>query len=228
MARESMFTIIVGALVILAGVLGLVFYSSDDLGLDMNFLSFDMPTGNLLKGIFQSDSETVEFSARLVFYDYQDISFRFSEPVRMVFNYTMPNPSFYVNNIPFLSENNYVVLDGFKGDFSLTEKVFVKGKINSMYFNDVTISPFDAVPVRVENLSAGYMSISPILKKSFLLKNVQGTINISSESGSLVYEKTAGDMELRSFEGDMRVERGVIYLMGTGILKADVLKSPGI
>ncbi|MCK5235092.1 MAG: hypothetical protein KAJ88_04565, partial [Candidatus Aenigmarchaeota archaeon] len=96
MADESMFTVVVGALVLIAGVIGLVSYSSGDgSGLDfgIDLSAIKAPTGNLLKGFFDSSTQTVEFSARLVSPEYQNINFKFSDPVdSIILNYTMPNP----------------------------------------------------------------------------------------------------------------------------------------
>jgi len=232
MADESIFTVVVGALVLIAGVIGLVSYSSGDgsgldLGIDLSAIK--APTGNLLRGFFDSSTQTVEFSARLVSSEYQNIYFRFREPVgSVVLNYTMPNPSISVNGMPFSSEMNYVVLESFEGSVTISEKINIDGKTTSVSFNNVYMNPETSVSVSAENISVDYLSIIGISGKSFELIDVYGVVNVSTESGNIVYQKTAGDMEIRSFDGDFRIEDGVIYIEGTGIIKESALKSPGI
>ncbi|MEA2004137.1 MAG: hypothetical protein U9O53_04210 [archaeon] len=232
MADESMFTIIVGALVLIAGVIGLVsYFSGDDSGLDLGFdlSAIKAPTGNFLKGFFDSSTATVDFSARLVSSEYQHISFRFSEPVNsIILNYTMPNPLIFVNGMPFSSEANYVVLGGFEGVVIISEKISFDGKTSYVSFNEVDVNPETSVSVGVENISVDYLSILSMSDKSFALVDVYGVVNVSTESGDIVYQKTAGDMEIKSFDGDLRIEDKVIYLEGTGVLKENALKSPGI
>ena len=232
MADESMFTVVVGALVLIAGVIGLVSYSSGDgSGLDfgIDLSAIKAPTGNLLKGFFDSSTQTVEFSARLVSPEYQNINFKFSDPVdSIILNYTMPNPSISVNGMPFSSEMNHVVLDGFEGSVTISEKISIDGKVTSVSFNNVDMNPETSVSVSAENISADYLSIIGTPGKSFELINVYGVVNVSTESGNIMYQKTAGDMEIKSFDGDLRIEDGVIYLEGTGILKENALKRPGI
>ncbi len=232
MADESIFTVVVGALVLIAGVIGLVSYSSGDgSGLDfgIDLSAIKAPTGNLLRGFFDSSTQTVEFSARLMSSEYQNIYFRFREPVdSVVLNYTMPNPSISVNGIPFSSEMNYVVLESFEGSVTISEKINIDGKTTSVYFNNVYMNPETSVSVSAENISVDYLSIIGISGKSFELIDVYGVVNVSTESGNIVYQKTAGDMEIRSFDGDLRIEDGVIYIEGIGIIKESALKSPGI
>lgn len=232
MADESIFTVVVGALVLIAGVIGLMSYSlGDGSGLDfgIDLSAIKAPTGNLLRGFFDSSSQTVEFSARLMSSEYQNIYFRFREPVDLVvLNYTMPNPSISVNGMPFSSEMNYVVLESFEGSVTVSEKINIDGKTTSVSFNNVYMNPETSVSVSAENISVDYLSIIGISGKSFELIDVYGVVDVYTESGNIVYQKTAGDMEIRSFDGDFRIEDGVIYIEGTGIIKESALKSPGI
>ncbi len=232
MADESMFTVVVGALVLIVGVIGLLSYSSEDgsgLDLGIDFSALTAPTGNLLKGFFDSDTQTVDFSARLISSEYQNIYFRFSDPLdSIILNYTMPNPSISVNGMPFSSEKDYVVLEGFEGIVTISEKISIDGKVTFVSFNNVDMNPDTSVSVAAENISVDYLSITGISGKSFELIDVYGVVNVSTETGNIVYQKTAGDMEIKSFDGDFRIEDGVIYLEGSGILKESALQSPGI
>ena len=232
MADESIFTVVVGALVLIAGVIGLVSYSSGDgsgLDLGIDFSAIKAPTGNLLRGFFDSSTQTVEFSARLMSSEYQNINFKFREPLdSIVLNYTMPNPSISVNDMPFSSEMNYVVLESFEGIVIISEKINIDGKTTSVFFNNVYMNPETSVSVSAENISVDYLSIIGISGKSFEFIDVHGVVNVSTESGDIVYQKTAGDMEIRSFDGVLRIEDGVIYLEGSGVLKESALQSPGI
>ena len=233
MADESMFTVVVGAFVLIAGIIGLASYSGDgsgfDLGFDLDLSGLKAPTGNLLKGMFQSNTETVQFSARLLSLEHQNFEFKFREPVEsIILNYTIPNPSIMVNDMPFTSEINHVVIDDFNGDVLISDKTTIDGDASGLSFNDVEIRPDAQISVAVENVSLDNIAISGMSGKSFALKDVYGVINVSAESGNLVYQKNTGDMEIRSFDGDFWIDDGVIYIQGTGILKADVLNSPGI
>ena len=140
----------------------------------------------------------------------------------------MPNPPISVNGMPFSSEINYVVLGGFEGVVTISEKISLDGKTSYVSFNNVDVNPETSVSVGVENISVDHLSILSISDKSFALVDVYGVVNVSTESGNIVYQKTAGDMEIKSFDGDLRIEDGVIYLEGTGVLKENALKSPGI
>lgn len=231
MANESMFTIIVGAFVLIAGLIGLASYSGIDIsssfGVDLSGLK--TPTGKFLENIFQSDAVTVNFSARLMSSDAQDISFKFREPVEsIVLRYADSYASLYLNNMPFSSENTSIELYEFKGDFMITDKITLDGKVSGFFLDNYRAIPEVPVPVKAVNLSLDYIMISGISGKSFVLNNVYGVVNVSAASGTIIYDKTAGDMEIKSFDGTLRIEDNVIYLEGTGILKADVLKSPGI
>lgn len=233
MADESIFTVVVGAFVLIAGIIGLASYSGDgsgfDLGFDLDLSALKAPTGNLLKGMFQSNTETVQFSARLLSLEHQNFEFKFREPLESIeLNYTIPNPPIMINGIPFTSQRNHVVIDDFSGDVLISEKTTIDGDMSGLSLNDGEMRPDVRISVVIENVSLDNIAISGISGKSFDLKDVYGVINVSAESGNLVYQKNTGDMEIRSFDGDLRIDDGVIYIQGTGILKADVLNSPGI
>jgi len=226
-----MLTVIVGAFVLIAGIIGLVSYSGDGSGFDFGFdlSGLKEPTGNLLKGMFHSSTETVQFSARLLSLEHQNLEFKFRKPVESIeLNYTIPNPPIIVNGMPFTSEINYVVIDEFIGNVVISDKTTIDGDVSGLFFNDVDIRPNVQIPVVIENVSVDNLAISGISGKSFNLKDVYGVINVSAQSGNLVYQKNMGDMDIRSFEGNLWIDNGVIYIEGTGILKADVLNSPGI
>ncbi|NOQ55804.1 MAG: hypothetical protein GQ477_03270 [Nanohaloarchaea archaeon] len=231
MADESMLTVVVGAFVLIAGIIGLASYSSDGSGFDLDLSALKAPTGNLLKGMFQSSTETVQFSARLLSSEHQNMQFKFRDPVEsIVLRYTIPNPSISLMDMEFPSDNMSIEFYEFKGDVIISEKTTILGKVSSFTLKDASspISSKREIPLVIENLSLDHISVSGMSDKSFDLKNVYGVINISAESGNLVYQKNTGDMEIRSFDGDLWIDDGIIYIKGTGILKADVLNSPGI
>ena len=235
MADESMLTVIVGAIVLIAGIIGIVSYSDSgdasesDFSLGNVFSGLTSPTGNLIKNMFSSESETVEFSARLLSLEHQQMTFKFREPVTsIILNYTIPNPSLIVNGMPLISEKNHVTINEFKGDLIVSDKISIDGKTTSISFNDVEINPETGVSITAENISVESIVLTGVVDKSFEFKNIYGVINISAESGDLIYNKKTGDMDIKSFNGNMQIEDGVILIQGTGILKADVLKSPGI
>ncbi len=229
MADESLLTVIVGALVLLAGVAGLVSYSGLGPDIGSGLGGVEMPTGNMLASFFHQnkDSETVKFSATLMSSDYQDLIFDLGYPVDKVsMEYSAPNPEVDVNGLLLDPFNMSLSLHEFRGDVYISEKASVIGSASRLAVKDTSINSQDKVPVDAANISVDMISIDGLDDESFLLKNVYGVINITSMNGKLTYDlDSENDLEIRSFKGSFMIDEGVMRIEGSGILKADVIIS---